>query len=159
MRLHTADISAKTYSKLSRLEREFLGPHMSGHFNSLSVSLVLVHTNARLTLARLLATILPWQVVPFWDTNWEAPSLFTTSSHIVHDTFTTSSQIVHECVPISVHIDTNWRDEFTHSLRIVYALPTLARRVCAIRTVSRQLKRRLPQPLVIFGSAVDETTC
>ena len=57
---------------------------------------------ARLTLARLLATILSWQVVPFGGTNWEAPALFTTGSCIVHDKFTTSSRIVHECVPISV---------------------------------------------------------
>ena len=28
--------------------------------------------NARLTRVRLLATVLSWQVVPFWGTNWEA---------------------------------------------------------------------------------------
>ena len=49
-------------------------------------------------------------------------ALFTTISCMVHDEFTKG-------VPISVHIDTNWHDEFTHSLRIVYALPALARRV------------------------------
>jgi hypothetical protein len=87
--------------------------------------------NARLTLARLLATILLWQVVPFRGTDSEAAALFTISSCMVNDQFNTSSRKVHQCVPISVHIDTNWHDEFTHRLCIVYALPALARRVCA----------------------------
>ena len=38
-----------------------------------SVSNTETSTKAGLTFARLLATILSRQVVPFWDTNWEVP--------------------------------------------------------------------------------------
>lgn len=69
-----------------------------------------------------------WQVVPFWGMNWEAPALFTTSSRIVHDEFT------NVCPSVSTLTRTG-----TTSLRIVYALPALARRVCTIRTVSCRL--------------------
>ena len=93
---------------------------------------------ARLTPARLWATILSWQVGPFWGTNWEAAALFTISSRIGHDEFTNA------CPSASTLTRTG-----TTSSRIVYALPALARRVCAIRTVACRLEA--PQSLVIFG--------
>ena len=67
-------------------------------------------------------------------------------SRLVHVYFTTSSRVVHECVPISIHINTIWHDENTHSSRIVYALPALARRVRAIWTVSCEQTQRNGSP-------------
>ena len=61
--------------------------------------------------------------------------MLTISSRIFHDEFKSS----YECVPISIHINTIWHDENTHSSRIVYALPAFARRVRAIWTVSCEL--------------------
>ena len=75
----------------------------------------------------------------FWDTNWEATALFTTSSCIVHEEFKTSTRMRANQCPHWHELARRVHAWFAHSLRIVYVLPALARRVCAIRTVSYRL--------------------
>ena len=75
----------------------------------------------------------------FWDTNWEATALFTTSSCIVHEEFKTSTRMLGNQCPHWHELARRVHPWFAHSLRIVYVLPALARRVCAIRTVSYRL--------------------
>ena len=51
-------------------------------------------------------------------------------------------------------------DQFTHILRMIYALPALARRVCAIRTLSCRLGHAIiTNSLLFWILAVEETIC
>ena len=83
----------------------------------------------------------------FWDTNWEVTALLTTSSRIVHEEFKTSTRIRANQCPHWHELVRRIHAQFAHSMRIVYVLPTLARRVCAIRTVPTWARHTKTLPL------------